>query len=282
MFVVGALSTQAELSGGIATLVGELAPGVAWQRLAPSPPIVQSRLLARDPTALAPTYVALVNPNSQSGVFLNSAPLAGYADTDEGKLLDFLSTNLYGGRGAHGIFMKTWAAGLAYSNGIRVRPASGRLSYYAERTPELPQTLRFVIDTLRAMPPPDARLVEYAIAEAFSESRAGGQFEARGEAIAADLADGQAPEVVGRFRRALLSIRDRKDLPEALAGRMQQVYAKVLPGAIKPAPAVADSVYFVIGPERQLSAWETYLQSAVGPDARLYRLYPRDFWVIAP
>ena len=41
--------------------------------------------------------------------------------------------------------MKTWAAGLAYSNGIRVL-LDGRMHYYAERTPELPQTLKFVID----------------------------------------------------------------------------------------------------------------------------------------
>jgi Zn-dependent M16 (insulinase) family peptidase len=282
MFVVGASSTQAKLSGGIATLVGELAPGVAWQPLQPTAPIVRSRLRERDASALVPTYVGLVNPNSQSGVFLLSAPLVGYADTDEGKLLDYLSTKLYGGRGAHGVFMKTWAAGLAYSNGMRARPAAGRLSYDAERTPELPQTLRFVIDTLRAMPRPDAGLIEYAIAEAFSESRAGAQFEARGEAIAADLADGQAPDVVARFRRTILAFRERKDVPDALASRMRPVYATVLPGAVNPAPVVDDAVYMVIGPERQLGAWETYLQATVGPDAKLHRLYPRDFWVAAP
>ena len=63
---------------------------------------------------------------------------------------------------------------------------------------------------------------------------------------------------------------------------MQPVYATVLPGAVKPAPAVTDAVYMVIGPERQLSAWETYLQAAVAPEAKLHRLYPRDFWIVAP
>ena len=42
--------------------------------------------------------------------------------------------------------MKTAGAGLAHSNGIGNSP--GGLRYYAERTPELPQTW-FVIDQLR-------------------------------------------------------------------------------------------------------------------------------------
>jgi hypothetical protein len=42
---------------------------------------------------------------------------------------------------------------------------------------------------------------------------------------------------------------------------------------------VAGAVYFVIGPEKQMTAYEAYLKSAEGPDTQLYRLYPRDFWL---
>jgi hypothetical protein len=42
---------------------------------------------------------------------------------------------------------------------------------------------------------------------------------------------------------------------------------------VKPA---ADGVYVVIGPDRQLDAWERYLQTF---GASLVRLYPRDFWM---
>ena len=44
----------------------------------------------------------------------------------------------------------------------------------------------------------------------------------------------------------------------------------------------ATSLYFIIGDERQFSAYEKYLKSVVAPDAELYRLYPRDFWVTPP
>jgi hypothetical protein len=37
----------------------------------------------------------------------------------------------------------------------------------------------------------------------------------------------------------------------------------------------------VIGPPKQLAAYEDYLHAAVGKAATLHRLYPRDFWVPA-
>ena len=43
---------------------------------------------------------------------------------------------------------------------------------------------------------------------------------------------------------------------------------------------VAGSNYFVIGPEKQMTAYEAYLKSAEGADTKLYRLYPRDFWMV--
>ena len=37
----------------------------------------------------------------------------------------------------------------------------------------------------------------------------------------------------------------------------------------------------MIGPERQLDLYEAYLKSVEGTDGRLYRLYPRDLWMVA-
>ena len=97
--------------------------------------LVESRVQERLGDKDRPVFVGLVNPNTQGGVFLNSAPAATYADADNREaLLDFLASRLYGGGGAHGIFIKTWGAGLAYSNGLGGSPAQGRISYYAERT----------------------------------------------------------------------------------------------------------------------------------------------------
>ena len=57
---------------------------------------------------------------------------------------------------------------------------------------------------------------------------------------------------------------------------MPGVYGQVLPGY---GPAVPGGVYFVIGPAKQLDAYQEYLHAAVGKDATLHRLYPRDYWM---
>jgi hypothetical protein len=37
----------------------------------------------------------------------------------------------------------------------------------------------------------------------------------------------------------------------------------------------------VIGPEKQLVAYEAYLHAQVAKTTKLHRLYPRDFWIPA-
>ena len=60
---------------------------------------------------------------------------------------------------------------------------------------------------------------------------------------------------------------------------MPEVYARVLPGMGLAAKEVPGAIHFVIGPEKQLAAYEQYLKKAEGPETRLFRLYPRDFWL---
>jgi Zn-dependent M16 (insulinase) family peptidase len=236
----------------------------------------KARLAERDPKATAPAFVGLVVPSTSSGVFLNLAPNVYYTDVKDDQVIDYLASNLYTGHGAHSIFMKTWAAGLAYSNGLRPHIGDGTLHYYAERCPLLPQTLRFVIDQLKKATP-DPNIARYAIAKAF-DSRVAIGFEARASAMAANLVDQVTPEVVRAFRERVLEAAKRKDLATALFARMPAVYAKVLPGYGAPDPS---AVYFVIGPEKQIAAYQDYLASAVGKDTTLYRIYPRDFWIPA-
>ncbi len=172
--------------------------------------------------------------------------------------------------------MKTWAAGLAYSNGLRPQIGEGTLYYYAERCPLLPQTLRFVIDQLKKAKP-DPNIARYAIAKAF-DSRVAIGFESRASAMASNLVDELTPDVVRAFRTRVLEAAKRPDLANELFGRMTTVYGKVLPGYSKLDP---NGIYFVIGPEKQIAAYQDYLKSAVGKDAKLFRIYPRDFWLTA-
>jgi len=240
--------------------------------------VIDARLRDRVPDA-HPVHVGLYAPNKQGGVIMTSVPSLTFADSgDREKQLDFLSSRLYGGGGAHGVFSKTVAAGLAYSNGLRGAVSPGRRGYYAERTPELPQTVRFVIDVVKAGKL-DRTLGDYVMSQAFLESRASRTYEARAEGMAADLADGQPPEQVRRFREAILELRKDPRFIEELYARKDRVHAAVLPGyADKPAEA-AGGVYFVIGPDKQLDAWERYLKEVEGAGARLYRLFGRDFWM---
>ncbi|MBV9504621.1 MAG: hypothetical protein JO323_06395 [Acidobacteriia bacterium] len=278
MFLIASPSVQQTLTGGLDELPTLLLSAKAAKASYTATRRIEQRLRARDPQAAHPIFVGLLNANSQGGVFLNSAPGAAYTDTSPDAQLDFLASLLYAGHGAHGMFMKTWAAGLAYSNGIRVRPLDGRLNYYAERTPLLPQTLQFVIDQLHQAPP-DPSLVDYALAGAFDGIRSAESYESRGEAMAADLADGLTPAVVSRFHSALLELRKRPGIAAELFRRMPKVNGRILPGMGVPAKDVSGGVYFVIGPEKQLAAYEEYLTKAEGADTRLFRLYPRDFWL---
>jgi hypothetical protein len=260
-------------------MLGVLRPGARAAVTYSSRRAVDERLRARTRDAAAgPAFVGLFDPNMQGGVVLNSAPAVTYADTSRDALTGFLASKLYSGGGAHSVFSKTIAAGLAYSNGINASPTSGRLTYYAERTPEIPQTVSFVISELKKSPH-DTSLVDYALGGAFREVRSSAPFERRAAAMADDLADRMPPSDVRRFREKLLELRrTTPGLGAALYGKMDSVYAQILPGYVAGAPKVPGAVYFVIGNDKQLSAYEKYLTSAVAPDARLARIYPRDFW----
>ncbi|MBA2731866.1 MAG: hypothetical protein H0U54_03120, partial [Acidobacteria bacterium] len=96
---------------------------------------------------------------------------------------------------------------------------------------------------------------------------------------AADLADGMTPEVIARFRKAILELRRKPNLSDELYKRMEQAYAKVLPGYGVKAKDVTGGVFFVIGPEKQFGLYEDYLKTVEGADTRVFRLYPRDFWM---
>jgi Zn-dependent M16 (insulinase) family peptidase len=261
------------------SLFSGLRPGPAPGARRAGGAVVLDRLRGRSQGPADVVFVGLVNPNTQGGVFLNTAPMASYRDRDRAALIDFLAAQQYSGGGAHSMFMKTWAAGLAYSNGLRSSPATGFLTYYAERVPELPQTMRFVIDELRNAPS-DLPLTEYAIAMAFRGIRSAHSYEARGEAMANDLADGLSPDVVRGFLATILALRQEAGLGEQLRARMESIYGRVLPGYGPASSTVVDGSFFVIGPEMQLRLYEEYLRSAEGAGAQLHRLYPRDFWIL--
>jgi hypothetical protein len=273
---VGSSAGLAAIAADVAALAGKLDKAPRAKPAYASHRPIADRLRDHDASATETRYVGLVDPGTSSGVFLNSASATALTDTAEDAILDYLASNTFTGHGAHSLFMKTWAAGLAYSNGVHPLVQQGQIEYYAERCPLLPQTLRFVIDQLKAAKI-DANIARYAIATAF-DSRVAASYEQRADAMAGDIVDGVTPQVVKAFREKLRALASRGDLAQALAARMPKVYGAVMPGF---GPAVGDGVYFVIGPAKQLAAYEDYLHAAVGKATKLHRLYPRDFWIPA-
>src|SRR5262249_12831852 len=173
VYEVGSGQSMQAIAGDVDALLGKLdtAPVTPSDPLGPR--YIAARLLARDPSAKTPRYVGLVAPATSSGVFENTAPAPSYSDTSDDRLLDYLASNQYTGHGAHSLFMKTWAAGLAYSNGVHPFVAPGAIEWYAERCPLLPQTLRFVIGELEKAKP-DANIARYALSQVFSSRVADG------------------------------------------------------------------------------------------------------------
>jgi hypothetical protein len=277
MFIAASAAAQKSLEAPIAGLVAGLDPAPVSRVAIKGEDLVDARLRQRGAITDRPAFVGLLAPNMNGGVVITSVDGPSYDDfADRDRQLDFLASRLFAGYGAHGIFLKTIGAGLAYSNGLRGSISAGRTGYYAERTPELPQTIRFVVGELRAAPR-DPSLADYTIAQAFAELRGAQAYEARAEAMAADLADGQTPDEVRKFRQSILTLRKDPNLGNALFDRKDRVYSAVLPGYDGPTwKAAPNGVYFVIGPDKQLDAYERYLQTFGGA---LMRLYPRDFWM---
>ncbi len=287
---VGSTANENAIAADLAALVGKLGDGAAPRpdpdRRNPGP--IHGRATDRinngGKSGFSVTFAheawGLLAPGTSSGVFLHLAPGPSYADASDDAVLDYLTSNLYTGHGAHSMFIKTWAAGLAYSNGLHSSLANGTIDYYAERCPLLPQTLKFVIDQLQHVVP-DANIARYAVAQAF-RSRIADDYETRAYAMAADLVDGVTPDVVRGFRTKIVVASKRADLADALFARMPAVYGKVLPGYGVLPPT---SQYLVIGPQKQLDAYARYIGAAIPKSHAehvpqdLYVLYPRDFWV---
>lgn len=241
---------------------------------------VVARAADRQEASGRPVYAGLVHEATSNGLLIHSAEFASEYDARTEAVLDCLAGKMYSGGGAHSMFMKTWGAGLAYSNGVSSNQMSGRVGYYAERCPDVAQTMAFVVNELREAPE-DPSLASYSVAQVFRRSRAMSRYEARGQAMATDLADGYTPERVAAYRSKVLEVSKRGGLYAEVAERMHKVYGKVLIGLGDPLSSSTDGYFFLIGPEAQFASLEEYIEN-VEEKHTIHRLYPRDFWIVGP
>ena len=236
--------------------------------------IVLENLRRRGCAAAGIRHAALVNESAKTGVFVLSGPGVGYWDKDAARLAEFLAIKAISGGGPHSLFMRTWSAGLAYSNGINCNPSTARTLYYAERCPSLAGTISFVAKQIKDMDLSDRFLMEYALANSFTDYRGADDYPSRGYDLAADFADGTGPAVVRGFKTALLKAAKNDRIFRELKPRMLKKAAALVPGLGSPVGRHATA--FVIGPESLLREYEQYLKSC-GEKEPLLRLYPSDF-----
>jgi len=241
-------------------------------------PRIIARLRSRVKGDFNPTYVGLINENTRNGVLLLSARQTTPYDSSREAILNGLAGHIMSGTAAHGLFMKTWASGLAYSNGYRFHDYTGQVRYYAERCPDIAETMRFVVGEVKKGVD-NPLLTEYVVSQCFSYNRAPDRYETRGEEMASNLADGITPEVVANYRHKVLEVRYEDGLWDEIKSRMEGVYCKALIGYGANKADVAESNYFIIGPETQFKSLEKYIAEVEYPQP-VYRLYPRDFWLV--
>ena len=262
-------------------LVDALLARLPEGRAAAAPPrgdLVLGRLRQRFPGLESPAHVALVNNSGKTGTISVWTPAANYHTLDREAMLDTLALGVLSGGGAHSLFMRTWGAGLAYSNGMSKSAAYGQARYYADKCPDPAQTLRFVSGVASAQRLDDPFLLEYSLATSFGGYRALGGFSSRGASLAYDLEEGDRPEAVRAYKTALLKIaRDPGTLPLVRA-RFLKTLGRVLVGL--PGGRVSGSPNagaFVIGSDDLIQRYENFARE-LGEAKEVIRLYPRDFW----
>jgi Zn-dependent M16 (insulinase) family peptidase len=223
-----------------------------------------------------PTFAGFVKPDETGGnvVFVSDFP--DYSVVDRRSLVQVLSSNLFAGAGPDGFYMKTWEAGLAYSNGVVNDPDTGQLRYYADRSPDLPALIEFVNSMAHgATRLQDNGLVDYAFSRVFSFSRATLTPGQRGRLLATELRDGTTPEKIRRFSLAMLALRKQPGLSSELKrDAFDSICGVLLTEECRHQQDKSRTVFFFIGSDKTLTDVEKRLSIH---DFR--RIYPSDYWM---
>jgi len=223
-----------------------------------------------------PLFLSLINPALPGGVTMFYSKFPGYSQLERKELLRTVASKLFSGAGPHSFFVKTWAAGLAYSNGIGQYPAAKLIWYYAERSPDLPSLIKLVNSMASGTQElQDPRIVDYAMSGAFSFSRLTNSASARGRAMAHDLRDGNEPEKIRQFSEAILKLRQDHNLLRDLKDvTLTSICGVLLRDDCRKEQEAGESVFFFLGPEQIVSSAEKQI-----PIPSLLRLYTSDFWM---
>jgi Zn-dependent M16 (insulinase) family peptidase len=226
-----------------------------------------------------PWYVAFEDPRSVTGSMVFFADFPGYEQLDRQSLLQVLASKLESGTGPHTSFAKSREDGLAYDSLITSDPSLKLLWYYGDRSSDIASLVDLVNSVSEKIPGlHDEFLIDYALQQTFSIPRSMSTFSERGKSLAQDIRDGNGPERVRRFSKAILKMRhDPNLLPELTSVGVDSISPLLIKPEFTPSQRKARSLFFFVGPDRILSDAEKRLRIP-----KLLRLYTSDFWVDSP
>jgi hypothetical protein len=240
--------------------------------------VVWPRLRSRYPELATdhPAYVGYVHEGSLTGNVVVTAKGPTYRDLDESAMITALAGKWLAGTGPHTWYKRTWEAGLAYGNGLDVRLRDGTVLYYADRCPSVRATLAFVRTLAEeAFQLTQSSVVDYALAQTLAFSRTALSPSARAEAMAIDLKEGLTPERMRRFSGVLQQLRTDPHLLQRLHEALPRIVESVTLGPEHRAlQAAAQTIFFIVAPESQLTELENDIPGKVLP-----RVWPSDFWL---
>ena len=222
-----------------------------------------------------PWFMALPWEDSTTGAVVFTAKFLGYDQLDHDSLINRLASQVFAGVGPKSFYLKTWEAGLAYSNGLGVDQASRLITYYADRSPDLGSLIELVNSLASNNPEVDQSTVDYLLSQTFSIPRSMWTFSQRGRALAEDIRDGDPPDKIRRFSEAILQVsKDRNLLTEIANVKLQSICGILLKDECQSRQKADDSIFFFVGSAKILSDLEKRLSI---PD--LPRIWPNDFWL---
>jgi hypothetical protein len=226
-----------------------------------------------------PRYVGFEDSHNTTASMVFYADFPGYSQLDRKSLLEQLSSNLGAGSGPNTFYMKAQEDGLADGSSVYSDARLRLLRYYAARTPDifvLIQSVNSTAQSLQALH--DPLLVDYALQETFPIPRSMSTFTERGSGIARDIRDGNDPDKLRRFFKAIVRLRtDPNLLSEITSASMESVCPVLINKDCLSQQRQSRSLFFFIGPERLLADAQKKLAIP-----QMLRIYPSDFWIDYP
>jgi hypothetical protein len=243
----------------------------------PVSPVTESLQRRYDiPLEQRPIFLGLLNPSLTNGDVVFYADFPGYSHVDQKTLESVLASKLFSGSGPHSFFAQSWARGLAFSSAIGTDLRHRLMWYQANKSPDIPALVGIVNAAVDGIPALDEHgLVDYALAQFFAFSRKTRSTADRGREMAYDLRDGNDPDKVRRFSKAILGLREKQDLAHALKVlNLPSTCGVLLRTDCREIQSRSHSVLIFVGTDQTLANIEK--QTAVG---NLKRIYPCDFWI---